>query len=92
MAELALVREAGARGDFRQGEVAAPLQELLGPLDAAGDDVLGPNPTVTLVANSRLWPIGRSLGMMGTPAKGKPTRSRIRHQCQSWVKAKFSTA
>src|SRR5262249_27109301 len=38
--ELALVREAGVRGDLRQGEVAAPLQELLGPFDAAGDDVL----------------------------------------------------
>ena len=37
--ELALVREAGPRGDLRQGEVVA-LQELLGPLDAAGDDVL----------------------------------------------------
>ena len=35
MGELALVREAGARGDLRQGEVAACLQELLGPLDAA---------------------------------------------------------
>src|SRR5215472_3195284 len=40
MGELALVREAGARGDLRQGEVAAGLQQLLGPLDAAGDDVL----------------------------------------------------
>src|SRR6516225_4922254 len=40
MGELALVREAGVRGDLRQGEGAAALQELLGPLDAAGDDVL----------------------------------------------------
>src|SRR5262245_4980202 len=40
MGELALVREAGVRGDLRQGEVASGLQELLGPLDAAGDDVL----------------------------------------------------
>src|SRR6516165_3103061 len=40
MRELALVREAGMRGDLRQGEVAAGLQELLGPLDAAGEDVL----------------------------------------------------
>src|SRR5215475_1316737 len=40
MAELALVREAGVRGDLRQGEVASGLQELLGPLDAAQDDVL----------------------------------------------------
>src|SRR5215831_5612694 len=40
MGELALVREAGMRGDLRQGEVAAGLQQLLGPLDAAGDDVL----------------------------------------------------
>src|SRR6516165_804629 len=40
MRELALVREAGVRGDLRQGEVASGLQELLGPLDAARDDVL----------------------------------------------------
>src|SRR6516162_6298044 len=40
MGELALVREAGVRGDLRQGEVASGLQELLGPLDAAGDDVM----------------------------------------------------
>src|SRR5215475_3810386 len=40
MGELALVREAGVRGDLRQGEVASGLQELPGPLDAAGDDVL----------------------------------------------------
>ena len=32
--ELALVTEAGVRGHVRQGEVAAGLQELLGPLDA----------------------------------------------------------
>src|SRR5262249_55036658 len=38
--ELALVREAGARGDLRQGQVVFGLQELPGPLDAAGDDVL----------------------------------------------------
>src|SRR6516165_631052 len=40
MGELALVREAGVRGDLSQGEVASRLQELLGPLHAAGDDVL----------------------------------------------------
>ena len=40
MGELALVREAGVSGDLRQGEIAIGLQELLGPLDAAGDDVL----------------------------------------------------
>src|SRR5262249_44301290 len=40
MGELALVGEAGVRGDLRQGEVASGLQELPGPLDAAGDDVL----------------------------------------------------
>src|SRR5215831_9366180 len=40
MRELALVREAGVRGHLRQGEVASGLQELLGPLDAAGEDVL----------------------------------------------------
>src|SRR5262245_2645895 len=39
--ELALVREAAARRDLRQREVVAVLpQELLGPLDAAGEDVL----------------------------------------------------
>src|SRR5262245_36835993 len=38
--ELALVREADPRGDFGEGEVAAALQEVLGPLDTAGDDVL----------------------------------------------------
>jgi len=40
MGELALVREAGACGDLRQGEIASGLHELLGPLDAAGEDVL----------------------------------------------------
>src|SRR5262245_2682814 len=40
MRELALVREAGVRGDLRQGEVASGLRELPGPLDAARDDVL----------------------------------------------------
>jgi hypothetical protein len=40
MGERALVREAGARGDGRQGKVAFGLQEPLGPLDAAGDEVL----------------------------------------------------
>ena len=40
MRELALVTEAGVRGDLRQGEVASGLQELPGPLDAAGEDVL----------------------------------------------------
>jgi hypothetical protein len=37
MAEHALVRKAGAGGDLRQGQAA--LQQLLGPLDAPGDDV-----------------------------------------------------
>src|SRR6516162_9487352 len=37
--ELALVGEAGACGDLRQGKVGS-LQEPLGPLDAAQDDVL----------------------------------------------------
>src|SRR6516164_1770646 len=40
MGKLALVREAGVRGDLRQGEIASGLQELFGPLDAARDDVL----------------------------------------------------
>jgi hypothetical protein len=39
--ELAPVREAGAGGDLRQGQVAASLQELLRPLAAAGDDWSG---------------------------------------------------
>src|SRR5262249_52011253 len=38
--ELALIREPGVRGDLRQREIAIGLQELLGPLGAAGDDVL----------------------------------------------------
>jgi hypothetical protein len=38
-AGLALVREAGVRDDLRQVEVAAAVQELLGPFDAARDDV-----------------------------------------------------
>ena len=38
--ELALVREAGLCGDLRQGQVCPCLQEVLGPLDAAQDDVL----------------------------------------------------
>src|SRR5262245_15356949 len=40
MGGLALVREAGVRGDLRQGEAASGMQQLPGPLDAAGDDVL----------------------------------------------------
>src|SRR5262245_8090714 len=36
--ELALVREACARRDLRQGGVAVPLQEPLGPFDAARED------------------------------------------------------
>src|SRR6516225_11318359 len=39
MTEHALAREAGERGDLRQGEVAA-LQERFCPLDAAHDHVL----------------------------------------------------
>jgi hypothetical protein len=37
--ELALVREAGLRGDLRQGEIAAGLQKLLGSFDATADYV-----------------------------------------------------
>src|ERR1700733_3856420 len=40
MGELALVREAGARGDLRQRGVVTSFQEMLGPLDAARDDEL----------------------------------------------------
>jgi hypothetical protein len=40
MGELALVREAGAQGDLRQGQARPCFQELFGPLDAAQDDVL----------------------------------------------------
>src|SRR6516162_6634191 len=39
LTEHALAREAGVRGDLRQGEVAA-LQKLLRPLDATQDHVL----------------------------------------------------
>src|SRR5262245_32740033 len=38
--ELALVGEASVRRDLRQGELCSFLQELPGPLDPAGDDVL----------------------------------------------------
>src|SRR5262245_12048498 len=38
LAELALVRESGGRRDLGQGGLAC-LQERLGTLDAAGDDV-----------------------------------------------------
>src|SRR5262249_54105235 len=38
--ELALVRETSGGGDLRHGEIAIGLQEVLGPLDAAGDDVV----------------------------------------------------
>jgi hypothetical protein len=40
MRERALVRKPGVGGDLRQGEVAASLQELLRPFDAARDHVL----------------------------------------------------
>ena len=40
MGELALIREPGVRGDFRQGKFASGLEELSRPLDAAQDDVL----------------------------------------------------
>jgi hypothetical protein len=37
--ELALVREPGARGDLRQGQVGPCAREVPGPLDAAREDV-----------------------------------------------------
>src|SRR5262245_37955457 len=40
MGELALVGEAGVRGDLRQGGGSCGLQRLRGPPDAAGGDVL----------------------------------------------------
>src|SRR5262249_57567784 len=40
MGELALVREAGVRGDLRQGQLGSGLEELPGPLDFGQDDVL----------------------------------------------------
>ena len=40
LGELALIREAGLRRDLRQGQVCPGLQELLGPLDPAQDDLL----------------------------------------------------
>ena len=36
--ELALVREARARRDLCQGQLGPRLQEVLGPIDAAGDE------------------------------------------------------
>jgi hypothetical protein len=47
MGELVLIREAGARHELRQRDVTVLSQELLGPLDAADDDVLG-RPAVEL--------------------------------------------
>jgi hypothetical protein len=38
--ELALVREAGVRGDLRRGQAGPCLEELLGPFDAVQDHVL----------------------------------------------------
>src|SRR5262245_51553901 len=38
--ELALVGEAGAKSDVRQGQAGSCLQDLPGPLYAAGDEVL----------------------------------------------------
>ena len=55
MAELALVREAGAGGDLRQGQVGSCLQELPGPLDAAQDR--GP----ARPARGSHWPYGSFL-------------------------------
>jgi hypothetical protein len=40
MAELALIRKAGADRNLCQGEIGSCLQELLGPLDPAHDNVL----------------------------------------------------
>src|SRR5262245_13551920 len=40
MREVALVREADARRNLCQGEIAILLKELLRTLDATGDDVL----------------------------------------------------
>ena len=57
MRELALVREAGAGGDLRQGQVGSCLQELPGPLDAAHDDVL-----VRRQPGGRLEPPGKVVG------------------------------
>src|SRR5262249_1750836 len=54
--ELALVREAGARGDFRQREVAFS-QKLLCPFDAAGRVVL-----VRRQASGRLELRGEGVG------------------------------
>jgi hypothetical protein len=39
MGELALIRESGARRDRCQGEMTVELQDLLGPLAAASDDL-----------------------------------------------------
>src|SRR5262249_3912407 len=38
--EVALVPESAPGGDLRQREVIPALEQLLGPLDAPGDDVL----------------------------------------------------
>jgi hypothetical protein len=56
--ELALVRVAGIRGDLRQGQVAV-LQELLGPLDAAGDLDWHLKPSWSTEV---MWPVPPSFG------------------------------
>jgi hypothetical protein len=87
-AELALVREAGARGDLRQGEVAA-LQELLGPLDAAGDDILvrrqpgGPLELLREVVGGIQTPINSLVGaiVQGIRARGPEISARQNGGC-----------
>ena len=67
MRELALIRESGARRDLGLGEVTVRLQELLGPLDAARDEVL-----VRRQAGGRLELAGELAGRAGRRVPALP--------------------
>jgi hypothetical protein len=62
MGRMALVTEAAMRGrHLRQAHARAALQKVLGPLDAAGDDVLvrrqtgGPSEPATVSCTGIVW-------------------------------------
>ena len=64
-------RQETARVAGYQPHHALQEDEEVWPLDRRAD-VAGPNPTLTLVANSRWTPKGRRLGKVGPPAKEFP--------------------
>src|SRR5262249_27136880 len=81
MGELALVREAGAGGDPRQGQVGSCLQELPGPLDAAQDDhPARPRLSATKLRRPRpKWPRPRrrSRSLPRRRTQNRPTRGKL---------------